>query len=412
MRKFLKVLLIVLASLVLLIVGVAVANKISQGVMNAYVDTFSPVAYEGQLKPEVDEHGNYYFTTDDSFKVLHLTDVHIVGSVFTQGADKKAINAVAAMVSEEKPDLVIVTGDISFAVPYLGTVNNAYAHGYFTRLMETLGVYYTVTLGNHDSEKYNLHNREKVAGFYSAEELEYSLFSSGPEDVFGECNHVINVKTTEGFVTKSFVMIDSNSYTEDDIFGLGWSYDCIREDQIAWYESVIELYESENEELLLSLPEDVRPELPEEHPVLESLMFMHIPMMEVRDAYNEYVEAGRVDTDNVNHLGGNDGESDKVVYSSEIPEEMFETILELGSTKGVFYGHDHLNNFVIEYKGVTLSYGYSIDYSAYFGIAEKGFQRGCAVIDCDAFGFTVIHENYYQDKYETLYPKETVDMSK
>ena len=102
-----------------------------------------------------------------------------------------------------------------------------------------------------------------------------------------------------------------------------------------------------------------------------------------------------------------------MVYCSEYEDNLFETVLELGSTKAMFYGHDHLNNFVLEYKGVTLSYGYSVDYSAYAGIAKKGYQRGCAVITCSPdTSLSITHENYYQDKYPSLYEKEEVDMSK
>ena len=98
---------------------------------------------------------------------------------------------------------------------------------------------------------------------------------------------------------------------------------------------------------------------------------------------------------------------------AETDEELFEAVLEFGSTKALFYGHDHLNNFVLDYKGVILSYGYSIDYLAYSGIDQEGYQRGCTVIVCEPSGdATITHENYYQDKYPSQYEKETVDMSK
>ena len=91
---------------------------------------------------------------------------------------------------------------------------------------------------------------------------------------------------------------------------------------------------------------------------------------------------------------------------------MFETMLELGSTKAMFYGHDHLNNIVFEYKGIILSYGYSIDYLAYSDIDLVGSQRGCSIIMChDDTSFEITHENYYQDKYQPLYEKEVVDLT-
>lgn len=349
--------------------------------------------------PKLDDNGNWYFTTDEDFRVLHLTDVHITGGVLNAEEDRKAINAVAAMVVAEDPDLVIITGDIAFAIPGTGTINNRYAHEMFIHLMETLGVYWTVTFGNHDNESFNYYDRHAVAEMYANEELEYCLFSHSSEGVSGEGNHVINVKNSLGEVTQSLIMIDTHAYIHMDLFGglidtLFWNYDCVKQDQVDWYESVIEEYQPKS-----------------------SLMFFHIPLHEVKDAYDEFVSNGRADTDNVKWLGGVDGEDREaeVVYSSRIEEQLFEKVLELGNTKAMFFGHDHLNNFVLDYKGVLFSYGYSIDYSAYNGDLENlGLQRGCAVLTIAPDGSfdagDIVHENYYQDKYQPLDGKEEVKM--
>ena len=105
MKKLLVVLLIVVA----IFGGFAVANMINEQVMNNYIDSFSAVEFDNQLQPSFDEEGVPYFVTDGDFKVMHLTDIHIGGGVLSIAKDKKAINAVAAMVSAEKPDLVIIT---------------------------------------------------------------------------------------------------------------------------------------------------------------------------------------------------------------------------------------------------------------------------------------------------------------
>ena len=75
-------------------------------------------------------------------------------------------------------------------------------------------------------------------------------------------------------------------------------------------------------------------------------------------------------------------------------------MLELGSTKAMFNGHDHVNNTTFEYKGITFSYGYSIDYFAYSGIDKLGSQRGCTMITCKSnSSFTIDKYNYYSDRY-------------
>jgi 3',5'-cyclic AMP phosphodiesterase CpdA len=341
---------------------------------------------------------------------MQLTDVHLGGGFLSRKEDKMTINAIAAMVAAEKPDLIIVTGDVSFAVPYIsGTINNAVAHRMFMRLMERLEIPWTIVFGNHDSEAYNYYNRATVSEMYADEALEYCLFIPDG-DLSGEGNHVINVKNSAGLITESFYMIDTHSYTDQDPLGIKWDYDYVKQDQIDWYAGKIDAHKAANAAVYATLSDEQKEEYAD---LLEpkSLMFMHIPLREVKEAYDEYIANGRQDTENVIWKEGFDGETDEVVYSSRTDEELFETILEKGSTKGLFYGHDHLNNFVLEYKGVILSYGYSIDYLAYSDIDTRGYQRGCTVITCAPSGdATIVHENYYQDKYKPLYEKEIVDM--
>ena len=144
------------AAILVLCLGLFVANQVNEKYMHEYIDSFARVEYESQLKPQLDEYGNWYFTTDGDFKIMHITDVHLGGGCLARGDDKKALNAIAAMVSYEKPDLVIATGDIASTYITSGSINNRYSHEYFARLMENLGVYWTVTLGNHESEVYNV----------------------------------------------------------------------------------------------------------------------------------------------------------------------------------------------------------------------------------------------------------------
>ena len=408
MKKALKITLIVLASLALIFGAFAIGNQIGEQQMNKYIDTFSAVEIAEPLIPTFAD-GEYYFTTDREFRVMQLTDVHIGGGFLSVAEDKKTINAIAAMVSAEKPDLIIVTGDISFAVPYIsGTINNAIAHRLFMRLMERLEIPWTVVFGNHDSEAYNYYNRAKVSQMYDDDSLEHCLFIPDG-DLSGEGNHVINVKNTAGLITESFYMIDTHSYTDKDPLGIKWDYDFVKEDQIAWYAAKIEAHKAANAAVYETLNDEQKATYAE---LLEpkSLMFMHIPLTEVKTAYEESLANGKENTENIKWLSGFDGETDEVVYCSRTDVDLFETVLEKGSTKALFYGHDHLNNFVLEYKGIRLSYGYSIDYLAYSGIDEQGYQRGCTIITCAPSGDANIkHENYYQDKYAPLYEKENAN---
>lgn len=362
-----------------------------------YAKSFDKVVYENQLVPVEDEEG-WTFTTDGEFKIVQLTDVHIGGGAFSLGKDKKAMNAVAAMLTAEKPDLVVITGDMAYPVPFqAGTFNNSLSTEMLIELLETLGVYYAVVFGNHDSEFYGTHDREAVADLWGAEDLQYSLFKKGPADIDGFGNYIIKVKGTDGKVKNAFYLLDSHAYTDGDVLGIQWKYDNIKESQINWYkESVLAIDAANND------GDDI----------FTSLAFFHIPLEEYGMAWNEYRANGYKDTENVKYKDGYLHEEDEKSYCGIYSENFFETMLELGSTKATFCGHDHINNVILEYKGINLVYGMSIDYLAYTDLNTKGAQRGCTVIELGADGELedITLENYYQDKYPSKYEKESVTM--
>jgi hypothetical protein len=365
------------------------------------VENIEGVKIENQLVPYEDENGYWTFTTDKDFKVVQFSDIHIGAGWMCHGKDLKALNAVAAMVTEEKPDLVIVTGDIAYPIPpQAGTSDNLTEAKLFATLMENLGVYWTVTFGNHDTEAYSKYDRAQIAEFYENSGFKYCLFKSGPDDIDGYGNNVINIKNSKGEITQSIFTFDSHAYLNHDILGFGYDYDNIRESQVEWYRECVEKFTAYNRSVSNM-----------ENPVPKSTAFFHIPLKEYQDAWYEYLNNGFKDTENAKLIEGVAGEGGIIVFPGEGEDTLFETMVELGSTKGIFCGHDHDNNFTMEYKGIRLCYGMSVDYLAYIGISGRGAQRGCKVITYSPDGsFTTKNENYYQDKYVSQYEKETVDM--
>ena len=238
---------------VILCIGILVtaANFLMYRILMKKGSEYSSVEIENQLIPHKDENGYWYFTTDGDFKVMHLTDVHIGAGWMCNGRDKKALNAVATMITKEKPDLVITTGDIAYPVPFqAGTFNNYTGASVFANLMESLGVYWTVTFGNHDAEAYSYFDRKSVSDFYSNKEYKYCLYQAGPEDVDGYGNHVIEVKNSKGLITQAMIMIDSQAYVDDTIItSFKGTYDNIHENQVEWYETEINRMNKENKAL-------------------------------------------------------------------------------------------------------------------------------------------------------------------
>lgn len=377
-KKALKIVGIILAVIVCLVIIIALVSVIGNNANMKYARSLSKVEQDDPLDaPYIDEETGYYtFTSDRDFKVLQLTDVHIGGGAFSLRKDVMAINAVYDLISYTKPDLVIVTGDMAYPVPFSsGSFNNMAPTKTFVEAMESIGIYYAVVFGNHDSEAYSYYDREQISDYYSRPELKYCLYQAGPEDVDGYGNYFINVKNSAGIITQSFVLFDSHSYAK----GFYQDYDNIHQNQVTWYENEIKRLDNINKSNGAT-------------ETLKSLAFFHIPLVECKDAYFEWYDNGQKDTENVKYVYGNAGETGKVVYSGIGEDELFETMLKLGSTKGVFTGHDHYNNFSLYYNGgegddyIRLTYGMSIDYLAYFGIAKETAQRGGTVIEVGTDG--------------------------
>lgn len=399
MTKKGKIALKIIVSLVLIVAIVlgclAVVNVVGVKANSKFINSIEPVSYENQLEPTLDENGRYTFVTDEEFKILQLSDIHIGAGFMSIKKDNMAINAVAAMITEEKPDLVVVTGDITFPVPTrAGTFNNKENAKLFASLMEQLGVYWCAALGNHDSESYAYFSRQAVGELYESGDYPHCLFQCGDESIDGVGNYTINIKNSNGEITQSLFILDSHSYIKGNVPILSWKYDCIHENQIEWYENEINELTQENNGV-----------------VPKSLAFFHMPLQEMQTAYYEYRDNDFTDTEDVKYYYGETGEIDIVVYPSEKNYGFFDKAAELGSTQGMFFGHDHLNNISLEYKGIRLSYGYTIDYLAYKDIKNYGSQRGCTVITVMPDGnFDSYTENYYQDKYQPVNAKEQVSM--
>ncbi|MBQ9517147.1 MAG: metallophosphoesterase [Eubacterium sp.] len=394
-RVALKVFLSIILIIALLAGILAVLNLVGVKSNAAFVrDNIEAVKYEKQLNPEKDDKGRYTFVTDEDFKVLQITDVHIGGGVMSSAKDSEALNAVAAMVTAEKPDLVVVTGDVAYPVPYqAGTFNNKESAKLFADLMEKLGVYWCLAFGNHDTELYSYYNREQICAMYESRDYPHCLMQAGDKDVDGYGNYVVNIKNSEGKITQSLFVFDSHSYVDGDYFGIQWKYDCVHKNQVDWYKKTVKELTDENGG---------------EQP--KSLAFFHIPPQEMRDAYKEYKDAGNKDTENVKYKYGKIAEGGEIICCSNYNYKIFDAFRTHG-TQGVFFGHDHLNNMSLNYKGVQLTYGYSIDYLAYAGINKYGLQRGCTPITIKPDGtFEHTQENYYQSKYTPVKDKEPVDL--
>lgn len=333
----------------------------------------TPYIYEGKSEIAYDDATGVYTITkpDDDFKVLQLTDIHLGGGALSYDKDRKALKAVFALLKETKPDLVVVTGDLTFPVGLSSfSFNNTAPVQQFAAFMRNTGIPWAFTYGNHDTERYAATSAYDLNTLYKSLSYKTSrnlLYPYVQPDITGRNNQVIEIRNADGTLNQALFLIDSNAYTGE---GLN-KYDFIHDDQVEWYrDQVLRL----NEEAGRTVP---------------SMVFFHIPLQQYKTAYELYEQG----SDEVTwYFGTNEEEMMDKVCCSEYPSKIFDTAVELGSTTGFFCGHDHYNNMSLEYRGIRLTYGMSIDYLAMPGIARDVKQRGATLITIHDDGGTEIEQ--------------------
>lgn len=320
-----------------------------------------PVVSRSTCPIEYDEASGVYTLTaqNGDFKILHLTDIHLGNSLYSRRKDLKALRACYAEIAYTKPDLVIVTGDLCFPLGIMSmSLNNSAPVQQFAAFMRNTGVPWAFTYGNHDTESIASMDRESLNDVYMSLSFKTSgvlLYPYVQPAITGRNNQLLELRNADGTLNTALFLLDSNAYTGEGIN----VYDYIHDDQVDWYASQVQ-----------RLSQEAGRTVP-------SLVFFHIPLQQYRTAYELY-EAG---SDEVTYFFGENGEKmiDKVCCS-DYPSRLFDRMLDLGSTTGVFCGHDHYNNMSLEYKGIRLSYGMSIDYLAMPGIENDTAQRGAELI--------------------------------
>lgn len=386
-------------------VCVVLALAVNFGVslhLRHYINSFDPVDYSGvdRVVPEIDEETGYYtFTTDKDLKIMMLTDIHLGGGFWSYKKDRKAVYEIITMLQKEKPDLVILDGDNTFAVPGPvynggGTLNNYMAARDVISIFEHEGVYFSTVFGNHDTEVFGYTGRQKLGELYMKDKFEYCIFDQNYTDggdLPSVTNQIILVKNTKGDITKALLLVDSNAYVDDSIQAvLDWNYDIIRDGTVDWAAESIKA---------LGSPDTVA--------------FFHIPTSEFRIAYEELEANGWEDTEDTKYISGVwDELMDETTHSriwhggitKEGPladiDKFFETLGPdgMGVLEACYCGHDHVNNAWVNYKGVDLLYGYSIDNLAYTDINYSGTQRGATIITIAPDGKrTTVYKNAYKD---------------
>lgn len=274
------------------------------------------------------------------FNILAISDVQLNDALDLFGLKGTAFETIDKLIEKENPDLIIVMGDTVWAkFTKVSAIQ-------FTKYMDSIGIPWAPINGNHDGEG--------VADFnWVSDQFLKSktcLFKKGPNNIGGVGNYVINIMEN-GKIYKSLIMMDSHAsrYYEDIKEN---KYDFIYDSQMDWYKWLIDGMTKQNGGELV-----------------DTLLFIHIPLNEYSDAYNEWEAAG-FDA----NIGF--GEKNEETGSSYVNSGMFGVIKQLGSTKYVFAAHDHVNNYSVDYQGIRLTYTLKTGDRCY---AKEGLNGGTRI---------------------------------
>ncbi|RYG45957.1 hypothetical protein EON79_11350 [bacterium] len=257
-------------------------------------------------------------------RILQLTDTHF-GRTDDEhvASDARSRKLIRALVDEQKPALVFHTGDF---------INNDKEHPDFSAIgfMNDLGTPWSLVFGNHDHSKGH-------PGSISLDDY-YARLE----------NHATGFIGTESGREYGY-RIDVRSGKDAPSFSL-FAFNCgspettmkVTEGQIAWFRAQLEADAKAGRT----------------QPIL---VMQHIPMVEYKELFDAKGAKGR--------------QGEKVCFESD-SGSVFEAYRQSGRVRAVFCGHDHVNDYLGDHKGILLAYGRVSGWSGY-----GDWQRGGRAID-------------------------------
>lgn len=291
------------------------------------------------------------FDTERPIKVLQLTDTQIMTPAKTSKGFENVEDwegnlkaEVDKLIADNKPDLILLTGDITYGVfdDDEGTLLKAVVD-----LMESYKIPWAPIFGNHEQET-TLGTAWMCEQFINAP---YCLFNRRHE-VGGNGNYSIGL-AIKGKLQRTIYMLDSrlcySGLTDEFASGEASRYAGFTDEQFAWYRTVVAKANACAEK------------------ELKSLMCFHIPAAEMATACMENGYQPAADSSRVTYaydLGATSNENgdfgfknSKISGAGRSMGDYIYSHLLSGGTDGVFSGHQHLNNLSINWNGIRWTFG-------------------------------------------------------
>ncbi len=182
------------------------------------------------------------FTVDANgdFTVLQFTDTHLISG--TTGKDEKTLAAMRTQIETQKPDMVVISGDMIEGNNADPRFNKLAALETVGSLFEELGQYWAYVPGNNDGEKNG--STEDVVAVLST----YNhCIVADEENLTGATQYVVDLLRADGTLAHSLIFMDSLARDANN------DYDYMKDDQVQWASRTIVEKQSANPNVTVSL---------------------------------------------------------------------------------------------------------------------------------------------------------------
>lgn len=315
------------------------------------------------------------FNADGKFKIVQFTDIHFQYDSYRSDS---ALAIMKTVITNEKPDLVILTGDV------VCSKNTRKAWLALSQLLIDAKVPWASTIGNHDAQ-YELTKPEIMETIVG---LPYNLTENGPKDVSGNGNYVLKVQSSSSQETAALLYCLDSRMGFHPKTDLG-SYEWIEFDQIEWYREQSRKFTKSN---------GGNP--------FPALAFFHIPLPEYKEVLGKSTTFGI---------------QKETVCSPDLNSGLYTAMLESKDVMGIFVGHDHNNDYIGCLHNICLAYGNVTGRQCYGDIGrgarvielyegERKFDTWILKLyDCNRDKDTWIPTNDSQRKYFVTYPDSFIE---
>ncbi|MBU1145368.1 MAG: metallophosphoesterase family protein [Firmicutes bacterium] len=279
------------------------------------------------------------------FSILQLTDLHLMQNE----KDELTFDLIKRLVLATHPDLIVITGDLTMHSDSISL------YAVLGKHLEKFKIPFTYVFGNHDTEGSAI--KEEL--IQAIAPYKFNFFPKNKEDIFDETNYKLSIFNNINQMIWSLFFFDSNN-TKDYLIEEKkvWGYDTIHKNQVNWY--------SDQVKKLPIISGKICP----------SIAFFHIPLPEFQIKSPLKI--------------GNQFENPCVPLENT---GLFQQMKKYSSTKGVFVGHDHYNDFQFIHDEILLAYGRVTGYYDYLDII---YLRGARLINLHqdgSFDTKIILEN-------------------